>query len=79
MAAVAVAADALGNVYVAWHGLGARNRKKAEGNRKVWVSMSHDDGKTFAPEKPAWDEPTGRAPAAVAAFAVSPTARVMSI
>ncbi len=53
-----LAADAQGNVYVAWHGLGA-SLDKGENNRKVWVSISSDDGKTFAAEKPAWSENTG--------------------
>ena len=53
-----LAADAKGNVYVAWHALGKDNAK-GEGNRKVWVAVSSDDGKTFAAEKPAWDGNTG--------------------
>lgn len=53
-----LAADAQGNVYVAWHGLDAK-LEKGEGNRKVWVSISNDEGKTFAAEKPAWSENTG--------------------
>jgi hypothetical protein len=53
-----LAADSQGNVYVAWHALDA-NLEKGEGNRKVWVSISRDDGKTFAAEKPAWNENTG--------------------
>jgi hypothetical protein len=53
-----LAADAHGNVYVAWHGQGQKVAK-GEDNRKVWVSISHDEGKTFAPEQPAWAEPTG--------------------
>lgn len=53
-----VAADPEGNVYVTWHGLG-QELAKGEGNRKVWVRISHDEGKTFDPEKSAWDEPTG--------------------
>jgi hypothetical protein len=53
-----LAADALGNVYVAWHAVG-KEVEAGEGNRKVWISMSRDDGKTFAAEKSAWDEPTG--------------------
>ncbi|MBI1832454.1 MAG: hypothetical protein HYR84_13505 [Planctomycetes bacterium] len=53
-----LAADAQGNVFVAWHGLDAK-LEKGEGNRKVWISTSNDEGKTFAAEKPAWDEPTG--------------------
>jgi hypothetical protein len=53
-----LAADTAGNVYVAWHGLGAE-LVKGEGNRKLWVSVSTDEGRTFAAEKPAWGEPTG--------------------
>ncbi len=53
-----LAADHAGNVYVAWHGIGI-DGPKGEDNRKVWVSVSHDDGTTFAPETAAWDEPTG--------------------
>jgi hypothetical protein len=53
-----LAADQKGNVYVAWHGLG-RDLVKGEDNRRVWVAISHDDGKTFATEKPAWSENTG--------------------
>jgi hypothetical protein len=53
-----LAADKEGNVYVAWHALGQESAK-GEGNRQVWVSISKDEGKTFAVEKPAWDEPTG--------------------
>jgi len=52
-----VAADGLGNVYVAWH---APNRPKAgEAAREVWVAQSTDDGKNFAKEREAWKEPTG--------------------
>jgi hypothetical protein len=53
-----LAADSAGHVYVGWHGLDAK-LVKGEGNRKLWVSVSGDEGQTFAPEKPAWDEPTG--------------------
>ncbi len=53
-----LAADSRGNVYVAWHAIGKDNAKE-EGNRKVWISISKDDGKTFAGEKPAWDVNTG--------------------
>ena len=53
-----LAADAQGNVYVAWHGLNEK-LDRGEHNRKVWTSISHDEGKTFAAEKLAWDEPTG--------------------
>ncbi|HET6575772.1 MAG TPA: hypothetical protein VFG68_19380 [Fimbriiglobus sp.] len=53
-----VAADAAGNVYVAWHGQKASDDPR-EGERQVWVARSTDDGKTFAAEVPAWAEPTG--------------------
>jgi hypothetical protein len=32
---------------------------EGEENRRIWVARSTDDGKTFAPEKPAFDNPTG--------------------
>ena len=53
-----VAADKEGNVYVAWHGLqvGSPN---GEGNRKVWVAVSSDDGETFARERQASADLTG--------------------
>jgi hypothetical protein len=54
-------ADAKGNVVVAWHALDAK-LEKGEGNRKLWVSVSSDAGKTFAAEQPAWSEPTGACP-----------------
>jgi hypothetical protein len=54
----AVAADSAGNVYVAWHGK-TPGAPAGEAGRQVWIAESHDDGKTFAPEKPAWKEPTG--------------------
>jgi hypothetical protein len=52
-----VAADGAGKVYVFWHS--PAPGKKGENNRRVWVAVSTDDGKTFAPEKSATDEPTG--------------------
>ncbi|HEV3165024.1 MAG TPA: sialidase family protein [Isosphaeraceae bacterium] len=53
-----VAADAAGNVFVAWHG---RETGAVDGEmgRKVWVARSQDDGKTFAPEQPALASETG--------------------
>jgi len=53
-----LAADIKGNVFVAWHALG-KDSAKGEDNRRVWVSVSSDDGKTFAAEKSAWGESTG--------------------
>jgi hypothetical protein len=52
-----IAADPRGNVYVAWHAPDAKG--SGEASRRVRVVKSTDDGKTFAPEKDAWSEPTG--------------------
>lgn len=43
----AVAADAVGNVYVFYHG----GRGRGENDRRVIVRVSHDSGSTFEPEK----------------------------
>jgi hypothetical protein len=53
-----LAADSLGNVYVAWHGL-KNGGPRGEDKRQVWVARSSDDGKSFSEEQPAWMEPTG--------------------
>jgi hypothetical protein len=53
-----VAADRAGNVYVAWHGKGG-GAAAGEAGRRVWVAASHDSGKTFAAEAPAWNGNTG--------------------
>lgn len=53
----AVAADQSGDVYVFWHAPSPGT--EGEANRRVWVARSTDDGRTFAPEKPAFDQPTG--------------------
>jgi len=53
----AVAADRNGHVYVAWHANAAGERE--EGKRRVWVARSVDEGRTFEPERVAFDEPTG--------------------
>jgi hypothetical protein len=52
-----VAADAAGHVHVLWHA-GAPGTKD-EGERRVWVSHSSDDGRTFASEIAASDASTG--------------------
>lgn len=52
-----VAADAAGNVLVFWHA--PEEGQKGEDNRRVWVAVSTDEGKTFAVEKPANTDPTG--------------------
>jgi hypothetical protein len=50
----ALAADAGGNVYVTWHARGQRNGQpiEGEGNRRVWLARSIDNGRTFEPETP---------------------------
>ncbi len=51
-----VAADSEGNVFVAWHGRGS---KPGEANRRVWLTRSSDEGRTFARETAVNGEPTG--------------------
>ncbi len=53
-----VAADAEGNVYVAWHGSAPDNLDK-EAGRAIFVARSTDEGKTFQREKPAVAKKTG--------------------
>ena len=53
----AIAADNAGNVYVFWHAPSPGT--EGEENRRIWVARSTNDGQTFAPEKPASDQPTG--------------------
>jgi hypothetical protein len=53
----AIAADRVGDVYVFWHA--PVPGTEGEANRRIWVARSSDDGKTFAPEKPVLDQPTG--------------------
>jgi hypothetical protein len=53
-----VAADRLGNVYVAWQAL-RTGGQRGEDHRRVWVARSADDGETFSREAPAWAEATG--------------------
>lgn len=53
-----LAADANGHVYVGWHGHEAGASGKEE-SRAVWMRVSSDDGKTFAHERPVWQQPTG--------------------
>jgi len=52
----ALAADSEGNVYVAWH---APDGGEGEAHRYVWISRSHDDGKTFEAETAAFSTQTG--------------------
>jgi hypothetical protein len=53
----AIAADKEGNVYVFWHA--PLPGGKGEGDRRVWLAHSSDDGNTFSPEKVAFDHATG--------------------
>jgi hypothetical protein len=53
----AVAADSSGNVYVVWHAPAPST--EGEGNRRVWIARSTDDGATFERERPVWDRRTG--------------------
>ena len=53
-----LAVDPAGNVYVAWHA-SEKDAAPGEGGRRVWVARSPDEGRTFMPETPAWDERTG--------------------
>ena len=43
-------------VSVVWHGKGD---SEGEANRRVWVALSKDEGKTFSREVPAYRLPTG--------------------
>jgi hypothetical protein len=52
-----VAADGEGNVYVFWHA--PDPGKKGENNRRVWVAVSTDEGRTFIKERAAYSKPTG--------------------
>lgn len=54
-----VAADADGNVYVAWHAPADHGKSAGEQGRRVWIARSQDDGRTFTPETAADPEPDG--------------------
>jgi hypothetical protein len=63
-----VAADAIGNVYVVWHAFEPGLRGEAD--RRVWVTRSTNDGRTFSVESAASDGSTGACGCcAVGAFA----------
>jgi len=53
-----VAADASGNVYVAWHARGVGS-PPGEAGRGVWVAVSRDDGESFSDEIPAGSQSDG--------------------
>jgi hypothetical protein len=58
-----LAADPAGNVYVAWHGIGESEAsgtgKEGEARRRVWITKSQDEGRSFSTEQKAWPEETG--------------------
>jgi hypothetical protein len=53
----AIAADARGRVLVAWHAGGPDS--KGEGDRRVWLTSSADDGRTFSRERAISNVETG--------------------
>ncbi len=53
-----LAADDVGGVWVFWHAF-ARAKGDDESVRRVWLARSRNDGRTFAPETPVWEKPTG--------------------
>jgi hypothetical protein len=52
-----VAADESGNVYVAWHAPAPGS--VGEGQRRVWIAHSSDEGQSFSRETPAYSQATG--------------------
>lgn len=56
-----IAADRIGNVYVAWHGSALGNQDGPFG-RAVYLAHSKDDGQTFSKERKANPEETGSCP-----------------
>lgn len=52
-----IAADQQGRVYVFWHA--PIPGKQGEEFRRVWMARSEDDGRSFAPERIAWDQSVG--------------------
>ena len=58
-----LAADGRGNVFVGWHGIGDSEAKgtgkEGEARRRVWITRSEDEGRSFQTEGKAWGENTG--------------------
>jgi hypothetical protein len=73
----AVAADAAGNVYVAWHANDMRNSGRSEADRAIWIARSSDGGRTFATETRAWNEPTGACGCCALELLAAPDALLM--
>lgn len=53
----AIAADDRGRVFIAWHA--SRPNSKGEGDRRVWLASSTNDGQSFSKEVPVSDATTG--------------------
>ena len=53
----AIAADDRGRVFIAWHAGGPTS--KGEGDRRVWLATSVNDGQSFSKEVPVSDPSTG--------------------
>lgn len=73
-----LAADAIGNVYVFWHAPTPGNTN-GEAGRALYVSHSQDDGKTFAPETLATDQPTGACACCGAKAFCDPAGRLFAL
>ena len=58
-----IGADVDGDVYVTWHGVAQSEAKgtgkEGEARRRVWLTRSADNGKTFSEESKAWAHQTG--------------------
>lgn len=52
-----IATDPQGRVYVFWHA--PTPGRRGEEFRRVWITRSQDDGRSFEPERIAWDERVG--------------------
>src|SRR3954451_9373109 len=52
-----ITADRDGRVFVFWHAPSPGG--EGEQSRRVWITRSEDDGRTFEAERVAWNEPTG--------------------
>jgi hypothetical protein len=69
-----VTADHSGNVYVGWHGK-APGAGQGEAGRQVWIAQSPDEGRNFAEERPATEEPTSAADAVACGCSPIPAAK----
>lgn len=57
-----IAADGAGSVYVLWHGIAlneAKGHGAGEARRRVFLTKSEDEGRSFGGERAVWSRPTG--------------------